>query len=247
MPNFTQRQLAAFLTTLSETGNISMAAERTALCRTWVTRQRRTDAEFRAKTDAAIAAAQARIGACPDATPPAGWSKFGGDDLVLHGCNQRRNQIRRARPGEWTPRMEARFLGIISQCCNVTAACRELGVSNASAYRRRKIYRSFDERWTQAIEFGTVDLEYRLVENGSNFLEGMEPDYDAPIPPMTVEQCIQILGNYKKSTGPQRRRRNWRYTAPTMEQQRESIIRKIEAIERHRATEQNSWIDGGGI
>ncbi len=160
-----------------------------------------------------------------------------GVELVMRGCNGRLNQIARARVGQWTPRLEARFLGMIGKSCNVTAACRMLGVSPASAYYRRKAWPRFAERWDEAIALGTMQLEYALVEQACNFLDGVEPDYDAPMADMTVEQAILLLSLYKKSSEPERRHRNWRYRRRSFAEVRASIERKIAAIERHRAWE----------
>jgi hypothetical protein len=232
---------SAFFTALAETGNQTISAERAGVSRSWLVQKQAGDPAFRVEMDAAIAAARVRFSSADSQADSERELGFDADgvELVMRGCNGRLNQVQRARVGQWTPRLEARFLGIIGKSCNVTAACRMLGVSPASAYYRRKAWPRFAERWDEAIALGTMQLEYALVEQACNFLEGVEPDYDAPMADMTTDQAIQVLSLYKKSSEPDRRHRNWRYRRRSFEEVRASIERKIAAIERHR-----EWQEG---
>jgi hypothetical protein len=227
----------AFFTALAETGNQTISAERAGVSRSWVVQRQAADAAFRTEMDVCVATAKTRL--ADEQANQAQELGFDSDgvELVMRGCNGRLNQIARARVGQWTPRLEARFLGMIGKSCNVTAACRMLGVSPASAYYRRKAWPRFAERWDEAIALGTMQLEYALVEQACNFLDGVEPDYNAPMADMTAEQAILLLSLYKKSSEPERRHRNWRYRRRSFAEVRASIERKIAAIERHRAWE----------
>jgi hypothetical protein len=230
----------AFFKALAETGNQTISAERAGVSRSWVVQRQAADPEFRAEMDACIAAANARLlDGRGNAGQDLGFDQDG-VELVMRGCHGRLNQIARTRVGQWTPRLEARFLGIIGKSCNVAAACRMVGVSAASAYYRRISWPRFAERWDEAIALGTVQLEFALVENACNFLVGVEPDYDAPMADMTTDHAIQILSIYNRSSDADRRHRNWRYRRRSYDEVRASILRKIEAIERHRERE-DGW------
>lgn len=229
----------AFFAALSETGNQTISAEWACVSRSWVTLHRSSDPAFKVRMEATIAQARERLSAAGgEAGLELGFQA--GDELVIRGCKGRLSQVQRAKPGHWTPRLEARFLGMIQKNCNVKAACKALGVSTQSAYYRRKRWPAFDRRWEEAIRIGVVDLEYAQVEQGCNFLEGVEPDADAIVEPVSMLQAIQLLGRYKNSSHAERRHRNWRYRPRELEEVRDSILRKLEAIASHEGRDEIS-------
>ena len=58
--------------------------------------------------------------------PPSGWGFLDGEELVVQGTGGsgggKRIQIARARPRQWTPRIEDRFLATVAATCNVKAS-----------------------------------------------------------------------------------------------------------------------------
>lgn len=189
----------AFFAALAETGNQTISAERARVSRSWVILHRRTDPAFRARMEAVLAEARARLADAAEQRPAhEKWRGFKGETLVLRGGNRRQVQIMRARLKEWTPRIEARFLRTLAASCNVKAACAAVGMSRESAYARRARWHSFARRWEQALDIGYTRLEFALVENAGNMLEGVKVDPEAPIPPMTVAQAIQLLGLHRR-------------------------------------------------
>ena len=256
---FGPRRKAAFLKDLAFCGNQTLAAERVAVSRSWVGLQRANDAAFDAACRDAIAAAQLRLRALRDGlstgsippqderdggrvggnAPPAGWGFLDGAELVVRGSNGRRVQIGRARAHQWTARVEARFLGALAATCTVKAACAEVGMHAPSAYGHRKRWRAFAEAWDAAIDEGYARIEIALLERGCNLFSDPEeigPIEDNPIAAMTAAEAIHLLHMHKhqvhalgKPPG-----KSWR-VPPTMDQVRDSILRKIAAIERAEA------------
>ena len=148
---------AAVLKALRATGNQALAAECAKVSRRWVCLHRSIDPEFRRESDAAIAEARARLDrlkAGGATRPPAGWGYLDGEELVVRGSNGRRLQVARARLHQWTPRLEERFLVVLSETCNIRAACAAVGLSAASLDRHRKRWPGFDARCWQALATG---------------------------------------------------------------------------------------------
>lgn len=225
---------AAFLRALAATGNVTLAAERAGVSRSWVVKARRAEPEFEAACAAAVAQAAARLGAEEGNRPPAGWGFLDGAELVVRGSNRRRVQIARARAGQWSARTEDRFLAALASTCNVKASCAAAGKGFTSAYAHRKRWPDFARRWDEAEAEGDARIEAALVARGSNLFSSDEPP-EMELPPMTVEQAIHLLHMHKhkvhgigKAPG-----RSWRRPR-TLDEVRDSILRKLSAFERAR-------------
>lgn len=193
---------AAFLAALRETGNQTLAAERAKVSRSWVQLHRSTDPEFDAAVQDACLdfARHEREGT----KPPSGWGSLDGEELVVRGTNGVRVQIARARLRQWTPRAEERFLRTLSATCNVKAACAEVGLTPASAYKHRERWAGFARRWDAAVADGCVTLEAALLEAAGNALSPVEiapagpADPSAPaIEGMDAHQALHLLYMHK--------------------------------------------------
>lgn len=140
---------------------------------------------------------------------------------------------------QWSPRVEQRFLRALASCCNVKAACAEVGMTAASAYGHRHRWPEFERRWDAAIEAGYARIEGALIEKASNLFSETELTQELEISGMTVDHALRLLHMHKNAVkgvggrpGQQSSRRM------DMEEIRASIWRKIEAIERHAARAQ---------
>jgi hypothetical protein len=176
-------------------------------------------------------------GAC---APPSGWAYFDGAELVVAGSNKRHRQVRRARVGQWTARVEERFLAALAASCNVTAACREAGMWPPSAYTHAKRWPAFAEAWDEAVEIGFLRIETALLEDAGNYLSGRGQPPLAPLKGMTVGQAIHLLHMHKHAVKGIGRApgKSWR-PPPSLDDpgMREGILRKLELIERMRRAE----------
>lgn len=227
-------RIAAFFRALEETGNQTIAAEAARVSRSWMSLHRATDPDFRARMEAAIAAAKARLRAqATGLWPPAKWRAQAGEELVVRGTRGERTQIARARLKQWTPRTEARFLAALAACCNVAAACRAAGMSQAAAYQHYRRWPDFAARWDAALEEGYVRLEMALFENAGRAFEAVDYPPDMPIEPMSVDQALSLLKAHQaqvhKIGKRQGRPATYRRTA---EEVFDSIARKLERVER---------------
>lgn len=254
----TRERRRAFLRALAVSGNQTLSAERVKVSRSWVCLQRRTDPEFDAAVRAAIAAAKMvlrdaslRQGSGHASTgsaaprderrgsnkPASGWGFLDGAELVVRGSNGRRTQIGRARARQWTPRVERRFLAALSATCNVKAACAEVGMHAPSAYAHRKRWLAFAEAWDTAIKEGYMRIEAALVERACNIFSRLDDVTLSPIPTMTAGEAIHLLHMHKniaRGIGG-RPGKSWQRKPRTLDEERDSILRKLEAIESGRA------------
>jgi hypothetical protein len=106
-------------------------------------------------------------------------------------------QIARARLGQWTARVEERFLSVLAATCNVKAACAQVGMWPPSAYNHRKRWPAFAKRWDEAVEIGFVRIEAALIEAGCNLFSEQEFEPDLAISGMTAMDALQLLYMHK--------------------------------------------------
>lgn len=201
---FSAQRKRAFLTYLSQTGNVTLSAERAKVSRSWVRLQRAGDASFDAACAAAIAEAKRALLA-PNAPTPApplkarGWRYFEGHELVVRGSGGKRVQIGRAREKQWTPRVEKRFLSVLIATCNVKAACAEVGMCPPSAYNHRDRWPAFFELWKKAEKIGFLRMQAAMVENGCNLFSEPEFEPDVTIRDITIADVMEALRMHKHS------------------------------------------------
>lgn len=242
---FGEARRRAFLIALRATGNQTLAAERTKVSRSWVQLHRAGDPAFRQACEDAVAAAQVALRQAQrewglGCKPPSGWGYLDGEELVVKGTGGsgggKRVQIARSRLKQWSPRVEQRFLVTLGATCNVKAACAEVELTAASAYNHRRRWPAFKRRWDAALEDGYVQLEAGLVYAAGNFLSGEDPAEIGPITGMTVAYALELYESrerQERARSGRRRSRRWWAREPDIEEVRASIMRKVEAMERH--------------
>lgn len=228
----------AFFRALAATGNQTIAAERAKVSRSWIQLNRSTDAAFDARCMAALAEARTGLAAGARTAPAEGWGMLDGEELVVRRGRGLRTQIARARAGiGWSPRIETRFLTTLAQTCNVKASCTAAGVSKTAAYAHRKRWPEFARRWDAALKEGGMRLEVGLIQRGCNLFSPDEQVLDADgerLPPMSVEQALSLLRLHRRRlNGLGKRGAAWRRPR-TLDEVRDSILRKLEAIEHAR-------------
>jgi hypothetical protein len=194
----------AFFKALAETGNQTISAERAGVSRSWVTLHRSTDPAFKARMGAAIAEARERLSRAGAVTSDGKWANINGEKLVLRGSRGRRVQVSRARLKQWTAAEEKRLLAVLSATCNLKLACRQVGLSVASAYGHRHRWPDFAKAWDAAVEEGYFALETAMVENALRSLSPENPawtEFEPAIPmePMAPEHGIALLHMNKHS------------------------------------------------
>ena len=228
----------AFFAALSETGNQTISAERACVSRRWVSQHRQNDPAFRARMEDCIAAARRRLsgagGVASAAVVGAKWGVIDGEELVLRGSNGRRAQVSRARVGQITPRVEARFLSVLRRTCNVKMACVAVGISAAAAYKHRDRWAEFGRAWDVAIQDGHCALEMALLENG---IRALDPHTDAlaeepalPMLPISADDAIRILGQRRYHVTGYGKRSGHRRPIPTEEETNAALLKRLRVL-----------------
>jgi hypothetical protein len=82
-----------------------------------------------------------------------------------------RPQLKKKARRDWSKEKAARFLGVLTETCNVSEACRKSGVPMTVAYRRRKMDAGFRASWNEAIAIGYQRLEAVLLDRAFNGTE----------------------------------------------------------------------------
>jgi hypothetical protein len=137
------------------------------------------------------------------------------------------------------------FLARLAECCNMSRAAREAGVSTSMIYRLRGRDAAFAAAWQDAIEAGYERLELGLIEAalarvaeraGAGAPDAGSADAAAPvIEPMTMEQAIQLLGRYRATIrGGKAQSKRSGARAPTSEETDEAILKRLAILRRQR-------------
>ena len=234
---------SAFFTALAETGNQTISAERARVSRSWVTLHRSTDPAFKARMEACIAEARVQLSKAGAVTSDGKWANIDGEALVVRGSRGRRVQVSRARLKQWTAAEEKRFLGVLAATCNLKLACREVGLSAASAYGHRHRWPEFAAAWDAAVEEGYWALQGAMLERATISLDPQAYDHledwkpALPIEPMTPDQCLSLLHMNKHSAfrvwAQRRGLRGWgrnRNAEMSRDEINESIIKKLKVL-----------------
>ena len=139
-----------------------------------------------------------------------------------------------------------RFLDMLAATANVRRAAAAAGATPQGFYARRRRDDGFRMAWDAALESGRARLEALLLARAIHRFDPEEVDRGdaergtaergalADDPPMTVDEAMRLLAMARgKPAG--HRREAWRQPPRSLDEVRDSILRKLEAIERHDA------------
>jgi hypothetical protein len=203
------RRREAFLRALEATGNQTLAAERACVSRSWVCKERGLSAEFDSACRAAISRAERRLDEAEGRGAGRGWDWFEGHELIVRGTGggrgtrgrRRRVQIARARPRQWTPRTEDRFLQALASLCNVRGAAKAVGLTFGSAYAHRNRWPGFRARWEAVEQETSVRLDGALMAAAQNLFSAQDLPEWTPIRRMSVVEAIHYLNMRERVAG----------------------------------------------
>ena len=135
---------------------------------------------------------------------------------------------------QWSEEAEDRFLDSLAANCNVEMACREAGVAHTTVYRQRRKRADFALKWQAALEQGYARLELGLVEAANRALSAEGLPADSPVSPMSAETALRVLQLHRASATGQGKRSGWQAPPRRLEEVQDSILRRIESIQRAR-------------
>lgn len=164
---------------------------------------------------------------------------------------QARNTIRRGKngrlqlvaagEGRWSAAVEARFKETLRACGNVRAAAQAVGFTEGTAWQRRRAWPAFAAMMEELLEEAELGLELRIASMGSNVLPAEEAGTVAGNCPQPMPFDPDFAMRFLKWREEKRRGGGrWapRAKPPPIEEVTENIVRKVEAIKRHRARNQ---------
>jgi hypothetical protein len=185
----------AFLRAYRQSGNVTLAAERAGMSRSWVAKARPGDPEFDQQCRAAKADSVERLAGSGCNRPPAGWERRSGVPLVVHRAGRRAPKVVRSLRAQWTARAEDRFLGELRRCNNIRLACQRsrMTVSSYEAHWRR--WPDFRRRVAEARAFAALWLESRPKPDLD--LAALAAAADALTPP-TIAEAIRLARRHRR-------------------------------------------------
>lgn len=242
---FTPDLADAFVALVEQTGNYRAAARTLGHRHLFYNRMYR-DPAFRARCDAAAALADARLREAGGprlapvevkAMPPEGGDPPPRREQIIRRTSNGRLQISHVRDGCITSAVETDFLARLRATGNFDASARAVGFQPSSFYRRIDDWPAFARDCRAALDAAEVMLDYRLVAHAHALLlktgEAEDEEIDAvPFDPEAAMRIIAFLDRRKAGLTGKRHK-----GAPerSFEEVVESIMSKIEAIERHEA------------
>lgn len=249
-----------YLALLRRTGNCGASARRLGHPTLFDGRRAR-DPVFRRQCREAVAEADARLsralGAFPAAdsllpsgdwpegsaapvefkSMPSGDGPPEGRELVIRRTSNGRTQITYVREAEMNSTQEAEFLALLRTTGNFDASAAAIGFSPCTLHRRVRKWPDFARRCEQARDEADVELEYKLVAQAHALLRRpdevrLEGEEEMPFDAEAAMRILHFLDRRKAGRlggrplkGPPQR---------SFEEAVQSILAKVDAIDRHR-------------
>jgi hypothetical protein len=248
-----------YLALLRETGNGRASAHRLGHPHIFTGRRAR-DPVFRRQCEEAVAEAEARLGQALSAFPATGPARPvgpGGEllgplefksmpsgdgpaeprDPVIRRTSNGRIQISYVRDADMNSTQEAEFLALLRATGNFEASAAAIGFHASTLYRRIRRWPDFARRCEQARDEAGVELEYKLVGQAHALLRRpdevrLEGEPEMPFDPEAAIRILHFLDRRRAGRlggrplkGPPER---------SFEEAVESILAKVDAIDRHR-------------
>jgi len=170
---------------------------------------------------------------------------------VIRRVRGGRLQITLTRNGHMTSEIEAEFLRLLRATGNFSASARAVGFQPASVKDRMKKWPAFEAQCRDALDEASVGLEFELIGYAHALLrrpgeaeEAGIDEGDVPFDPQEAMRIIAFLDARKSG----RTARGPKKGPPerSLEEAKQSILRKIEAIERHREMMRKRGEEEGG-
>lgn len=261
-----------FLELVRETGNARGAARELGYPELFNNRMRRNP-QFKARVRAAAAEADARLrgaespflypfgikGKLPtDAEALGGYLRpgrkaKGEPEPVLRRNSKGRMQVTLTRAGHWTSRIECDFLARLAATGNFDACALAVGFQPASVKERVRKWPAFERDCERALAEADVLLTYRLTAHAHALLRrpgeateaGIEEE-EMPFDPVMAMKILAHIDARKYGRSGKGRRKG--PPERSFKAACDSILAKIEAIERHETMmkERAEGEEGGG-
>lgn len=233
-----------FLEVLGQTGNRTTAAAAIGVDPRLMDQRRRFDPRLDSDWKATQAQADRRLSG---ADGPFDCVGGGGMNVIKRGRSGHL-QIVKAGAKRWTRKIEDRYLAALSLYGNFAAAARAIGFSESSATQRRHKWPDFARRIEAALDEADLAIEFRLAHEANDVRafensgddcgaaegESLEAGRDSKFDPDLALRYLKWRQEKKAGRG----RRGRVPEPPGIEAVTEKIVKRVQAIKRHRARDE---------
>jgi len=242
----------AFLAALGRAGNARLAARQLGVHRSTYTKRRARDPAFAARWDSRLAAVDSALKPVEGERPRSIFAELrtqGGELTIVRLANGR-YQARRAPPGRMTRAGELVFLEALAASANVRLAAAAAGFTHSAFYYRKRVFPIFAGEMKEAHSIGYVQVECALNQS-FDLLAG--PEYgetrenwldrvgDCPLPPMSVDQAIQLIAMHRRTCREGWEHREARHLVASNEEVRRALERALAGVKRRHPETTPSW------
>ncbi len=228
-----------FLEVLGQTGNRRLAAEAIGVEPRLMDQRREFDALLDRQWREALEQAERRLSGASGPLDCIG----GAEPMVIRRGSDGRMKVVKAGPRRWSRPVEERFFAALAASGNIAAAARSVGFSNSCIAQRRRQWPAFARRMEEALEDAETALEFRVaVESGAwgGLDAGGAPGGDGEIPAFAgmtegfdPDLAMRFL-KWREEKRAGRGRRGRVPAPPSIDEVTERIVKRVEAIKRHR-------------
>jgi hypothetical protein len=235
---------ARFLEVLGQTGNRRIAAEAIGMDPRGMDQRREFDPVLDRDWAEAVEQADRRLAGASGPLDCVG----GEEPMVIRRGPGGKLRLVRAGGKRWSRPVEERFFATLAACGNIAASARAVGFSESCIAQRRRKFPDFARRLEEALEDAEVEIEFRMAaevrgmrrnakvrpsttlgtNGGTEGAEAAEPG------PIDMDAAMRFLKwRQEKKAGRGKRDHRRVKPPPSGQEVTETILRKLDAIERH--------------
>jgi hypothetical protein len=234
-----QAKRERFLEVLGQTGNRSLAAEAIGVEPRLMDQRREFDPLLDRQWREAMEQAQRRLAGASGPLDCIG----GAEPMVIRRGPGGKLRVVKAGPRRWSRPVEERFFGALAVSGNIAGAARFVGFSEGCIAQRRRKWPDFARRMEETLEDAELALEFRLASE-SGAWGGLDEKEEKRDPRFSADKgesgkfdpdfALRFL-KWREEKRRGQGRRGRAAAPPRIGDVAEKIIRKVEAIKRHRA------------
>ena len=230
-----------FLEVLGQTGNRRYAAEAIGVEPRLMDQRRRFDKVLDREWIAALEQVHRRLSGADGPLDCIG----GAEPMVIRRGPGGRLRIVAAGPRRWSRKVEDRFFALLAASGNIAASARAVGFSQSCIAQRRRKWPDFARRLEEALDDAEIMLEFRFAqacgwaapqadaESGDAAPAASDEGRAERFDPDLAMRFLKWREDKRRGGGARRGRAPIR-VEPTIEEVRDEIMRRLEAIRRHR-------------
>jgi hypothetical protein len=239
-----------FLAALGRAGNARLAARALGVHRSTYTKRRARDPAFAARWDAKLAAVDAALKPRGTPQPETADLRTKGGELTIVRLANGRVQARRAPLGRMTRAAEQIFLEALSATANVRLAAAAAGFSHSAFYYKKRVCAAFAHEMKEALSIGYERVQSALYQSfdllagpqyGETRDDWWERVGDCPLPPMSVDQAIQLIALHRRTCREGWEHREARYRIAGADEVRRELEAALASVQDSRPEAARSW------